>query len=206
MRSLIASGTCGRVEKQDFRILVADDDEIARDVLASVLKKEGYPVTMARDGLDAIRVISIDEVKLVITDLIMPGAGGLEVLKHAKKTSSDIQVIIVTAFGSLDTALDAINEGVFDYLTKPFRIQQLLFAARKAFDAMNLVNENRELRKQLRDTYRDIETAKLVSTGKNIDVIASWIERMNKLVAMNILNTDETLILKRRIIEGEGTR
>lgn len=73
------------MHRKDFRILIADDDEIAREVVCTILSKEGYDVLCAKDGIEAIRLISIEEINLVITDLRMPGADGVEVLKYAVK-------------------------------------------------------------------------------------------------------------------------
>ncbi len=119
--------------KREFRILVADDDEIARDVIQLLLTNEGYTVFTARDGLDAIRMMRIEDVSLVITDLRMPGADGIEVLKSALLINPDIAVVILTAYGTLDTTLQAMKEGAYDYLTKPFKGQEIIFVAERAF-------------------------------------------------------------------------
>lgn len=191
------------MEKRDFRILVADDDEIARDVVCSVLLQEGYPVVTGSDGLEAIRVLTVNDINLVITDLRMPGADGIEVLKHALNGNPDVAVIIMTAYGALETALEAIKQGVFDYLTKPFKIQELIFAAEKAYKRGVLINENRELRKHLRDIYRDLEVIKTVVRSRHPEITAAWIEKVDRLVATNVLTPHEASVLRKRLIEGE---
>ena len=192
------------MEKKDFKILVADDDEIARDVISSLLSKEEYPVVTAKDGLEAIRVLRLEGINLVITDLRMPGADGIEVLKYAVRKNPDIAVVIITAYGTLDTAIEAIKEGAYDYMTKPYKVQEILALAEKAFKRELLIQENRELIQHLRDTYRDIEIIKTIAGSKNIEITTSWIERIERLKGMNVLTTDEVEILKERLVKGYG--
>jgi two-component system, NtrC family, response regulator AtoC len=192
------------VEKKDFKILVADDDEIARDVISSLLSKEEYPVVTARDGLEAIRVLRLESINLVITDLRMPGADGIEVLKYAIRKNPDIAVVIITAYGTLDTAIEAIKEGAYDYMTKPYKVQEILALAEKAFRRELLIQENRELVQHLRDTYRDIEVIKTIAGSQNPEITTSWIERIERLKGMNVLTADEVEILKERLVKGYG--
>ena len=192
------------MEKKDFKILVADDDEIARDVISSLLSKEEYPVVTAKDGLEAIRVLRLEGINLVITDLRMPGADGIEVLKYAVRKNPDIAVVIITAYGTLDTAIEAIKEGAYDYMTKPYKVQEILALAEKAFKRELLIQENRELIQHLRDTYRDIEIIKTIAGSKNPEITTSWIERIERLKGMNVLTTDEVEILKERLVKGYG--
>jgi len=192
------------VEKRDFKILVADDDEIARDVITALLSREGYPVVSARDGLDAIRILRIEDIGLVITDLRMPGADGIEVLRQAVRNNPDTAVVILTAYGTLDTTLEAIKEGVYDYLTKPFKVQEIVFLAEKAFKRAVLIDEKKELVRHLRDTYRDIEIIKTVAGSNNPEITTGWIERVQRLKAMKVLTDDEAEILKERLIKGYG--
>ncbi len=192
------------VNKKDFRILVVDDDDIAREVVGSVLSREGYSVLSSRDGLQAISALMTEDVGMVITDFRMPGADGLEVLKSAVRVSPDISVVIITAYGTLDSTLEAIAEGAYDYLTKPFKIQQIIIVADKAFRKAKLLKENRDLRQQLRDTYRDVKLLKAVSDSGNPCITADWIEKVEKLKSSNILSLAEAEILKERLIRGDG--
>ena len=192
------------MEKKDFKILIADDDEIARDVISSLLSKEEYPVVTAKDGLEAIRVLRLESINLVITDLRMPGADGIEVLKYAVRKNPDIAVVIITAYGTLDTAIEAIKEGAYDYMTKPYKVQEILALAEKAFRRELLIQENRELVQHLRDTYRDIEVIKTIAGSRNPEITTSWIERIERLKGMNVLTADEVEILKERLVKGYG--
>lgn len=190
--------------KENFKILVAEDDDIVREVISSILLKEGYSVFTARDGLEAIRMLMIDDFHLVLTDIRMPNADGIEVLKQAVTNNPDCAVVILTAYGSLDSALNAIKEGAFDYLTKPFRIQELLFVVEKAYKRNLHLSEHRELKRYLRETYRDLELIKKVSKNTDPDITISWIERIDKFVDMNILSQYEAAILKERLVNGDA--
>ncbi|MDA8089124.1 MAG: response regulator [Nitrospiraceae bacterium] len=192
------------MNKKDFRILVVDDDDIAREVVGSILSKEGYSVLSSCDGLQAISTLMTEEVGMVITDFRMPGADGLEVLKSAVRANTDISVVIITAYGTLDSTLEAIAEGAYDYLTKPFKIQQIIIVADRAFRRARMLKENRELRQQLRETYRDLKLLKAVSDSENPCITADWIEKVDKLKTANVLSLAEAEILKERLIRGNG--
>ena len=192
------------MDKKFFKILVADDDEIPRDIVSSILCKEGYSVVSATNGIEAINILRLEDINLVITDLRMPGADGLDVLKHALIINPEVAVVILTAYGTLDTALEAIKGGAYDYMTKPFKVQEILILAERAYKRVELINENRELMKHLRDIYGDIEVIKTVSGSNNPLIITGWIERIERLKEMNILSAQESEKLKKRLIRGNG--
>jgi CheY-like chemotaxis protein len=143
------------LEKSDFKILVAEDDAMVREVIVKFLTEEKYPVVVANDGIEAIKLLRLEDVKLVLTDLRMPGADGMEVLRAA-----------VTAYGTLDTALEAMREGAYDYIVKPFVMQQLLLVVRNAFRMANLVEENHQLSYYLKEMYRNLEAIKMKGSKK----------------------------------------
>ncbi len=190
------------MEKKDFRILIIDDDGIVRDVVAGILSKEGYTVSSAVDGLEGIKALKQSEYNLVITDLRMPGADGLEVLKAAKKLNPEAAVVIFTAYGTLDNAIEAIEFGAYDYITKPFKLQEIIIVVENAFRMANLIEENEELRSHLRDTYRDLEMIKAVKSHADPDVMVSFLERLARLRQMAIIDEEETEILKERLLSG----
>jgi DNA-binding NtrC family response regulator len=192
------------VDRKDFKILVADDDEIARDVISALLSREGYNVVSARDGLEAIKILRKDEMNLVLTDLRMPGADGIEVLKYAVRSNPDIAVVILTAYGTLDTTLEAIKEGAYNYLTKPFKGQEIILVAARAYQMALLIQDNRELKRHLREMYRDIELVKTVVERNDPGMTMGWLERIERLKAMNVLSDQESELLKERLIKGNG--
>lgn len=190
------------MNRSQFRVLVADDDEITREMLAAILHAEGYPVHAARDGLEAIRILRAEETALVLTDYLMPGCDGIEVLKAAIRHNPKVAVVLVTAYGSLETILETIKEGAYGYLTKPFSAQEVRFVAQKAFERAVLINENTELLGQLRDTYRDIEIIKAVGASRNPEVTIVWLERLDAMTTRGVISPQEAAILKERLMAG----
>ena len=123
------------------RILVIDDERSMRDMLELFLKGEGYEVTLADDGRIGIDCLKINSFDLVLTDLKMPNAGGLDVLEFVKSTSPSTQVILLTAFGTHLTALGAMAEGAFDFIEKPFKMDELKFQIERALRVSELANK-----------------------------------------------------------------
>jgi DNA-binding NtrC family response regulator len=192
------------MNKQDFRILVADDDEIVREVITTLLAQQGYAVIPAADGVEALNRLRSAEFHLIITDLKMPGVDGIEVLKHASRMNPDITVVILTAYGTLDTTLEAMQEGAYDYLTKPFKTQEIIILAERVWRRAQLIADNRELRKVLRDTYRDPELVRLISADAAPEATMSWVARLDRLLALNVLAPEEKILLTERLIKPNG--
>jgi DNA-binding NtrC family response regulator len=190
------------VTKKDFKILIADNDRLILDVIKSLLSKEGYAVALANDGFDALRILKTEDVRLVLTALKMSGVNGIEILKYALRVNPDIAVVILTTFGDLEATLQAVKEGAYDYLTKPFKAEEIAFLVEKAYKRSILINENRELLRNLRDTYQDMEVIKTAAESNNPDITLGMIERMERLRTMNVLTTQEVEILKERLVKG----
>jgi len=132
-----------------INILVVDDDKSMREFLELILKREKYNVACAKDGADAILLLKENYFDLVITDLMMPVINGLELLKKAKELYPDIKVIMITAFGTIDTAIEAIKLGAYDYITKPFNNDDLRLKIRRAIEAQKIEHENIMLKQKL---------------------------------------------------------
>ncbi len=188
------------IKKSDFRILVIDDDEIALDVVVSLLNKEGFTVRSARDGLEGIRALRTEDFDLVITDLKMPGADGIEVLKEAKKLKDNILVVIITAYGTLENALEAIKLGAYDYITKPFKLQELLILVENAMKRHELLRENEELRQHLRSTYRDMEMLKSIGRVTEPTLRVNILERIARLRELGVLDDADVEMLKEQLL------
>ena len=135
-------------------ILIVEDDTNFRRVLEFQLKEAGYQATVAENGEKALELFSEYRHLIVLTDLNMPGIGGGEVLKHIKDVSPDTPVIIITAFGSIDSAVEAMKLGAFHYLSKPVNGEELIHTVNKAFKYSELVRENRTLREAISSTFR----------------------------------------------------
>src|SRR2546425_10719488 len=132
-------------------LLVADDDPGLRESLERTLTREGYRVVLAADGRAALERVQARGVDLIVTDLRMPGLTGLELLRAAKAIRPDVDVILLTAFGTVEEAVKAMKDGAYDFLTKPFRREQLLKLVDKALERRDLIEQNRALKKQLED-------------------------------------------------------
>ncbi|MEK6813210.1 MAG: response regulator [Nitrospirota bacterium] len=141
-------------QEKPLRILVADDDRDAREALSEILKRNGYEIEVAADGSEAMAMMHGAAYDIVLTDLKMPGADGIEVLRAAAGKKNDCLVILITGFASLETALQAIRHGAYDYLTKPFRMDELLLVVRNAAERVGLVRQNRRLMQELEAARR----------------------------------------------------
>ena len=127
------------------RILVVEDDEFVCNSLKWLLTDEGYQVEVTTEGAEALRLVEGNPYDLVITDLMMPGVDGLEVLKKVKSVSEDTSVIVLTGYGTVDAAVSALNEGAFDFLTKPCDDLEMKFKILNALEMKRLKARVREL-------------------------------------------------------------
>lgn len=140
--------------KTEANILILDDDKIILDSLAEFLSLEGYPVVTAGEFSRAVRLLSERPIQVVITDLNMPNVDGLQFLRYVREHHPETMVIIVTAFGSIESAVEAVKLGAYDYLTKPINDDELRMSIERALAQQALVAENRALKRQLRGQNR----------------------------------------------------
>jgi two-component system response regulator PilR (NtrC family) len=136
------------------RVLVVDDEKSMRDLLSITLEKEGYDVLTAAGGEPAIETLHRETVDVVITDLRMPKVDGMQVLRAAKEISPDTAVIVITAVASTETAVEAMKLGAYDYITKPFKLDEVNLIVRNALERKRLRDENLYLRRQLETQHR----------------------------------------------------
>jgi two-component system response regulator PilR (NtrC family) len=134
----------------ETRVLVVDDEQSMRELLGIMLRQVGYAVTLADGGESAVQALKTDDFDLVITDLRMRKVDGLAVLRAAKDHSPRTVVLVVTAFASTETAVEAMKLGAYDYVTKPFKLDELRLTIANALERKRLQDENRELKRQLR--------------------------------------------------------
>jgi len=136
------------------KILVVDDEAIVRESLGDWLKDVGYQVLTAENGPKALEVIEKEKPGIMIADLVMPGMDGIELMKRAKAQQPKIEVIIITAYASIPTAITAMKEGAYDYIEKPFCPERAELLVEKLVEHQELVEENLSLRQKLEDRYR----------------------------------------------------
>jgi diguanylate cyclase (GGDEF)-like protein len=141
-------------------ILVVDDEMSIRSVLTQVLETDGYAVTAAASGEEGLKFLEQKRFALVVSDIKMPGINGLELLKKIKEHYPETQVIIITSYASLETALEALRNGAYDYLLKPFEdLSMISVAAKRAIEKVCLTKENRKLLKSLREKNTELQSA-----------------------------------------------
>jgi len=142
------------MEQTSARLLIVDDDPVALDLLREVLSKESYEVASALSAEEAISQGIENIFDVIITDVRMGEKDGMDVLRSFKKTSPETAVIMITAFGSIDTAIEAIREGAFDYISKPFKLEEIKITVRRALEQRRLLRENQYYRQELLEKYQ----------------------------------------------------
>lgn len=167
-----------------YKILVVDDEEIIRDSLYYILDKEGYEVQKAENGKVAYDKMLESHFDLVITDIEMPVMKGTDLLEKIKTLNVQTSVIVITAFGSLDTAISALRNGASDYILKPVEFDELLIKAKRLFEVRDLLLENRVLRDEIHRKY-DFEN--IIGKSSSIKKVYEMIEA--------VAETDSTVLI-----------
>jgi len=138
---------------QKDKILVADDEQSMREFLEIMFKKEGYQVSLASNGEEVLKLAEKEIFDLVLLDIRMPRLDGISALKKIKALSPETIVIMITAYASADTAIKAMKEGAYDYITKPFKVDEIKLIIKNALEKKNLQRENILLKQVVRDRY-----------------------------------------------------
>lgn len=167
------------------KILIVDDDPGSLSSLGEAMTREGYTVTLASSGEEALRLGNEQDFDVVITDLRMQGVDGLQVVRTLKNSRPDTVVIVMTGFASMETVVDAISAGAYDYISKPFRLDQMRLKVRQSMDQANLLRENRDLREKAQD--RDLQGVIIGSSPKMVEVF--------KTIA-KVASTDATVLVQ----------
>jgi DNA-binding response OmpR family regulator len=179
------------------KILVVDDEEAARVSLAEILRLEGYNVVSAESGLDAIQFLKAEDIDLMLLDIRMPGIDGIEVLQQANKVSPETEVILLTAHGSMETAIDALREGAHDYLTKPSSPNEILSSVAMGLSRRTenqkrrmIIDQMETSLQQLRDVegveddYQVSRSVIALPEGVTADLVRRELWRGNKKVTL----------------------
>ena len=160
-----------------YRILIVDDEESQREQLSGFLKKQGFNVTTAESGMEAISLCEDKSFEVALIDLKMPGMDGIELLKKLKESNPEIQVIMMTAYASVDTAVDAMKLGAYHYVNKPINLEELKLNIKKALENYHVLVENKYLKEQLEEKYKDIH---IIGNSKAIKEVLSTVSRVAK--------------------------
>jgi len=149
------------IVEEELTILIVDDDKMLCEMLEDAFtREEKLKITLAYNGLDAINRIKEEKFDLILTDLMMPGANGIEVLNIAKEVDENVHVIIITGFASLETAMEAIKKGAYDYITKPFKLAEIKIAVQNACEKIRLLRQNEALINNLKQAYQELDALK----------------------------------------------
>ena len=136
-----------------MRILIVDDEEVLRDVLDAVLRREGFDVVSASSGEEALSLLDGEEIDLVILDIMLPGISGIDTLRSMRISNPHLPVIVITAFSSIDGAIEAMKYGAYHYIPKPFKNEEVIITVNKALEQRRLSNENERLKAELSEKY-----------------------------------------------------
>lgn len=158
--------------------VIIDDDRSIGEVLEEVVSTEGVSVQVFTDGREAVRYIERQPVDIVITDLKMPNLGGLEILDFARQVNPETVVIIITGYASLETAIEAVKKGAYDYIRKPFKLEEFEISFKNAVERIRLIQKNRELLRELERAY-----GRLVEVEKGVDETVGKGKREDRRVA-----------------------
>ena len=170
------------------KILVADDEKSMREFLEIMLKKEGYRVSLASNGEEVLKLLEKDVVDLVLLDIRMPKMDGIAALKKIKALSAETVVIMITAYASADTAIKAMKEGAYDYITKPFKIEEIKLIIKNALEKKSLQKENILLKKAVLDRYH---FDNIIGQSPKMQALYDLLEKVSP-TKTNILITGES--------------
>ena len=184
-----------------LRILIADDEEITLKHLSYALGKEGYDIATANNGIEALKKIEGREFDLLIADIKMPGIDGITLLTEVKEKYPDVDVIIITGFGSIESAVNAMSKGATDYVTKPFNLDELTLKVKKIEEKKRLEKENVALKVTLQQTSP--------SSGKNAVAGFSFIAKSKVMrrvtdIITGIQNSDCNVLITGESGTGKG--
>ena len=138
-------------------VLVVDDEQANLDSLERIFSREGWRVLLAGSAEKALEALRTEPVDVVLTDLMMPGTSGQELLRGVRAVAPEAEVVLMTAYGTVEAAVAAMKDGAYDFLTKPLKRHAVLKSAQQAFEKRRLVQENKQLRARLAGAQQPIE-------------------------------------------------
>jgi DNA-binding NtrC family response regulator len=166
------------------RLLLIDDDKTALDGLVKILAHDGYPVSGVLSGYEALNLLSRKTFDIIVTDMKLPGMGGLSLIHELRKKEEPIAIVVITAYSSVKTAVEAIKCGADDYLTKPINIEELALVLEKLWERQQLIVQNRLLKEKLKDKYKFSE---LVGSTPQMHRIFKMIEDVAPSTASTLI-------------------
>ncbi len=167
----------------DLRIWIAEDDDEFREILGNSLAQEHREIRLFKDGREILEAMPGGDFDILIADLVMPGADGIQVLNEVKRFHPDRIVIIMTGYASIDSTIQAVRGGAYDYLRKPFKLEELKIVINNASEKIALIRENKYLLQRLKETVEEMNHMKKV-----------WEEHLSKLAGLySMVRPDEKI-------------
>jgi len=184
----------GQLAEDVAKVLVVDDEEVIREILADFLTMEGFYVRTAEDGSGALVELSRDRFDLVLSDLKMPNMGGLELLGAIRKHTPHVVTIIMTGFGTVETAIEAMKQGAYDYVLKPFKVEEVVHTIRRGLEKQRLEAENFRLKEAL-SLYKVSEA---IAASLSLEQVVHTLSR----AAIDEVDSDQVMVL---LSDGGGS-
>src|SRR5689334_11569994 len=176
------------------RVLVVDDEHLIREMLADFLSMEGFKVHTAQDGQSALDELSRSRFDLVLSDLKMPHMGGIELLEAISHHTPSVVTIIMTGFGTVETAIDAMKRGAYDYIMKPFKMEEVVHTVRRGLERRKLQAENL----RLKETLSLYKVSDAIANSLSLDEVVRTVVS----AAIDEIGADAVLVL---LDEGDGS-
>lgn len=205
-------------KRHAITILIAEDEKATGNLLAESLARPDREIKIVYNGLDAIAALQSQPYDLLITDLVMPDADGMEVIKKAKELYPDIMIIIMTGYASLDTAIEAIHQGAYDYIRKPFRLDELEISVANACERIFLLKEKQALLQEIEKLKEnsqkrhhttaeqpmflyspEIPLALYYTQNQNSNDPLTNLERLTNLYEKGLISLDEFNFMKQKL-------
>lgn len=183
------------------RLLIVEDDQVLREMLEHYLKSDGYTVDVAVNGRAGYEKHRQNGYDLIITDLNMPQMTGIELVQKVRDYDDFVEFIIVTGYATLESAVEAVRTGAFDYIVKPFKLDEIRVAVKNACDKITLKKTNRELLEKLKGFHEEIDRYKFNQASTYTEKITKELESMARLKKEGLLKDEEIDEFRKRILE-----
>ena len=155
------------------KILIIDDEKSIRNILTEILENEKYNVDSAESGIEGLKLVNKNKYDAILCDIKMPKMDGMEALKHIKKSSPDVPIVMISGHGDIEIAVETIKNGAYDYISKPLDLNKLLITIRNATDKISLIKETKKLKKKIDKTWEMVgESEQLIKIKDMIERVA----------------------------------
>lgn len=184
-----------------YRILIVEDDQVLREMLEHYLRTDENAVDLAVNGREGYEKHRRNSYDLIITDLNMPEMTGIDLVRRVREYDDFVEFVIITGYATLESAVEAIKIGAFDYIVKPFKLDELRVAIKNACDKITLKKSNRALLEKLKSFHEEIDRYKLNQASTYAEKITKEMENLSRLRKEGLLKDDEIDDFRKRILQ-----